>query len=124
RALAESGSVPEADVLSLVAKFDADSERHVVEAALDLAMSPPKHLVPENLMAKYAAFIRANFQSRAHELGWTPKSGESDELRLLRPELLSAVATYGEDQALAKTAIAMADEWLGTRKGIDPGLIR
>jgi cytosol alanyl aminopeptidase len=103
--------------------FHADPDRHVVEEALKLAISPVNDLVRPDLQAEYAKFISANFAERARKIGWTPKVGESDEARLLRPKLLSAVATFGHDDELAKQAKSLADKWLSTEKGIDPSLV-
>ncbi|HEX4773846.1 MAG TPA: M1 family metallopeptidase [Bryobacteraceae bacterium] len=123
RALTDAGTIPAADALKLVAIFHADPERHVVDQALKLAISPVNYLVRPDLQTKYAGFIRTNFAERAREIGWTPKSGESDEARLLRPTLLLAVATFGRDDDLAKQARSLADKWLSTRQGIEPSLI-
>jgi cytosol alanyl aminopeptidase len=123
RALTESGKMPSADALALVPVFHADPERHVVAEALKLATGPGNYLVRRDLETKYAEFIRANFAERAREIGWTPKAGESDEARLLRPRLLAAVATFGHDDALARQAKDLADTWLWTQKGIAPSLV-
>ncbi|HEY7302641.1 MAG TPA: M1 family metallopeptidase [Bryobacteraceae bacterium] len=123
RALAQSGRMPMSDALALVPLVHSDPERHVVEEALGLAMSPREHLVASELLPKYAEFIRANFQARAHELGWTPKPDERAESKLLRPDLVSAVATDGQDQALAKEAESLTNNWLNTDKGIDPSML-
>jgi alanyl aminopeptidase len=123
RALAQSGRMPMSDALALVPILHSDPERHVVEETLGLATSPREHLVSSELLPKYAEFIRANFQARAHELGWAPKPGEPDDSKLLRPNLVSAVATEGRDQALAKEAESLTNNWLNTHKGIDPSML-
>jgi alanyl aminopeptidase len=123
RALTDSGKMPAADALALVPIFHADPERHVVDEALKLAISPVNYLVRPDLQADYAEFIRMNFAERAREISWTRKVGESDEARLLRPRLLSAVATFGRDDELANQARSLADKWLSTQQGIDPSLI-
>jgi aminopeptidase N len=122
-ALTDSGTIPAADALKLVPIFHADLERHVVDEALKLAISPVNYLVRPDLQTAYAGFIRTNFGERARAIGWTPKSGEPDEARLLRPSLLSAVATFGRDDELARQARSLADKWLSTRQGIEPSLI-
>jgi alanyl aminopeptidase len=123
RALTDSGTTPAADALKLVTIFHADPERHVIDEALKLAISPVNYLVRPDLQTEYAGFIRTNFGERAREIGWTPKSGEPDEARLLRPSLLSTVATYGRDDELARQARSLAEKWLSTRQGIDASLI-
>ncbi len=123
RALTDSGKIPAADALALVPIFHADPERHVIDEALTLAISPVNYLVRPDLQAKYAEFIRTNFAARAREISWTPKAGESDEARLLRPRLLPAVATFGRDDELDKQAKSLTDKWLSTQQGIEPSLI-
>ena len=100
QALSSAGKLPASDALGLVETFHADPERQVVQRPIDLAFAPQSHLVPDNLMPNYRRFLLKNFQARAHELGWTPKPGESDDIRLLRPSLVApsppqaAIATF------------------------------
>jgi len=55
------------------------------------------------------------FGTRAHKLGWTAKPNESEDERLLRPNLLSFVANTGEDKGLIESAKALATAWLKDR---------
>jgi alanyl aminopeptidase len=61
-----------------------------------------------------------NFQEKAHELGWIEKPGESDDVRLLRPGLLRAVATYGGDKELAREAQQLTEKWFQDHKALKP----
>lgn len=123
RALAGAGKLSEGDALSLVEVFHSDPERYVVEGALAMALQPRLHLVPEDLKANYQRFIQKNFGARARELGWTPKPGEPDDVKLLRPTLVPDVATYGGDQELAKEGRALAEKWLQDRNSVDPNMV-
>ncbi len=123
QALSSAGKLPVADALGLVSTFHADSERHVVQTALDLALSPRSRLVPGELMPQYRRFLLQNFQARAHELGWVPTPGEPDDIRLLRPRLVQAVATWGGDQEFARRATELADKWLQDRQSVDPNML-
>ncbi len=121
--LTNGGKLPAADALRLVNVFHSDPERYVVISALDLALFPRMHLVPQNLMPNYVRFLRDNFQARAHEIGWIPKPGESDDVHLLRPRLLPAIATYGEDKELASQARELTDKWFQNRNAIDASVV-
>ena len=121
--LSNAGKLPIGTALQLVDTFHADAERQVVQSALSLALTPRTHLVPAALSGNYQRFLQKNFQARAHELGWQPKPGESDDLRLLRPSLLRAVATYAGDQELAKQARDLTDKWFEDPRAIDPNLL-
>ena len=122
-ALSTAGKLPAADALGLVATFHGDPERQVVQGAVGLALAPVVTLVPENLMPNYQRFLLKNFQARAHQLGWTPKPGESDNVKLLRPVLVRAVSTWGGDQELAAEGKALADKWMQDHGSVDPNLV-
>jgi alanyl aminopeptidase len=123
RSLAGAGKLPAAEALQLVEVFHSDPERYVVEGALDLALQPRLHLVPDNLKPNYRRFLGKNFGARAHELGWIPKPGEPDNIRLLRPRLVPAVATYAGDEELAEQGRALAEKWLRDRSSVDPNMV-
>jgi alanyl aminopeptidase len=80
--------------------------------------------VPPELMPDYRRFLLSNFQARARKLGWIPRADEPDDVRLLRPELVRAVATYGGDQELAKQAEKLAQQWLADHAAVNPDILR
>jgi alanyl aminopeptidase len=118
-ALSSGGKLQAGEALGLVETFHNDPERYVVESALDLALAPELHLVPPDLDANYQRFLLKNFQARAHEIGWTPKPGEPDNVRLLRPYLLNTVATSGGDRELARQARDLTEAWFKSHAAID-----
>jgi alanyl aminopeptidase len=117
-ALASGGELPAGDALHLVETFHNDPSPQVLQSALGIALAPREQLVPEDLLPNYQRFLLKNFRERAHELGWVEKPGESDDVRLLRPPLLRAVATYGGDQELAQQAQQLTDKWFEDHKAI------
>lgn len=121
--MSDTGKLSAAEALSLAEKFYDDSERQVVQRALDVALSPQQNLVPPNLAPNYQRFLLKNFQARATRLGWLPRAGESDDDRLLRPGLVGAVARYGGDQALAKEARTLAGKWLADRGAVPAEIV-
>ncbi|HZQ53704.1 MAG TPA: M1 family metallopeptidase [Bryobacteraceae bacterium] len=122
-ALSSAGKLPAADALGLVNTFHSDPEHYVVQNALNLALAPRAHLVPNDLMPNYERFLRQNFQQRAREMGWIPKPGESDDVRLLRPNLVAIVATDGGDRELAKQGQELADKWFQNRDSVNPNMV-
>jgi alanyl aminopeptidase len=100
--------------------YHNDSERLVLQRALGVALSVHQNLVPESLTANYQRFLSKNFQARARELGWIPRPGETDDARLLRPGLVSAVALYGGDRDLAAEAKTLAEKWLEDHAAVPP----
>jgi cytosol alanyl aminopeptidase len=123
RALAAAGKVPEAEALRLAERLHDDPERHVVSSALQTDLGIEQNLVPENLMPNYGRYLLKNYQTRARELGWIGRPGESDDVRLLRPDLVSTVATYGGDQQLAAEARRLTERWLKDRTAVPPEVV-
>jgi len=90
-----------------------------VRGALDLVNVLSDAMLPATVRAKYARFIDKTFGARAKAVGWQAKKGEDDQIRLLRPVLLSLVADRGEDAALAQEATKLAQKWLDDPASID-----
>jgi len=122
-ALSDAGKLPAADALTLVETFHADPERNVVQAAMGLAVAPREDLIPENLIPNYQRFVQKNFGARAHELGWVPAPGESDDIGLLRAQIVRPVATWGGDQALAAQAKTLAESWFTDHSAVNPNML-
>jgi alanyl aminopeptidase len=118
-----AGKLAAADALSLVAAFHDDPEREVVEGALGLAASYHKDLVPANLMPNYQRFLLKNFQARARQLGWLPRTGEADDDRLLRPRLVGVVARLGGDRDLAGQAQTLVEKWLADHAAVPAEIV-
>jgi cytosol alanyl aminopeptidase len=123
RAMANGGKLPMKDVLALIEKFNADPSRQVVESAAQAANSLRIHLVTADLEPNYRRFVNTNFQAQGRALGWTPKPGDTDDIRLLRPVLLSLVATAGGDQEVAREAHDLTEKWFKDHKAVDPSIL-
>ena len=121
--MATGGKLPEADALRLAERLHDDPERQEVASALNAALFIADNLVPRDLMSNYRRYLLKNFGARAHELGWIVPPAEGDEKRLLRPGLLSAVATSGGDEGLARQARDLAERWLNDRKAVAPEMV-
>jgi alanyl aminopeptidase len=112
--MAAGGRMSAADALRLVESFS----RQVLQRALTLALSFGRDVVPDDLRPNYQRFLLKSFQVRARELGWIPKPGESEDVMLVRPALLKAVAPFGGDEELARPARGLTDKWLVDRKAV------
>ncbi|HTY63841.1 MAG TPA: M1 family metallopeptidase [Acidobacteriota bacterium] len=123
-AMAKAGRLSAAQSLALVEKFQDDPEPRVVDRALDVALSPRAHsAVPPDLASNYRRFLLKNFQSRARELGWVPRQGESEDVRLLRPRLVRTIATFGDDQELATQAREFTERWFQNHTAVNPEVL-
>jgi alanyl aminopeptidase len=79
--------------------------------------------IPEGLRPNFARFVQKAFGAKAREIGWKPKAGEDEQIRLLRPQLLATVADKGEDKALFDEANALAQRYLDDPRAVDNDLV-
>jgi alanyl aminopeptidase len=117
--LAQAGAVPYAQSLSLVPRLAADPAREIVQAAIKLATVPHQY-IPIDLQKSYQDFVVQTFGARARQLGWTAKSGEPADDKLLRVALLRFVARRGEDPVLVRNAQELAQKWLRDHRVVGP----
>ena len=118
QALLNAGRIDAGRALALAKYFSDSTEYSVVAAAIRMAGSLSA-VIPDELLPNYARWIRSWLGSRAHQLGWEPREGESDDTRRIRVTLLPFVAIDGRDEALAKSARQIADKWLAARSSVD-----
>ncbi len=123
QALVTSGDLPAAEALAMVPEFAGDSTRQVASTTIAIVEGVGYQLVPENLRPNYQRFVRKVYGPRAHEMGWTSKPGESDDARLLRPELIGLVANEGEDPELVAQAVELARKWLDNHSAVEPDMV-
>ena len=121
--LSEAGHLPLADMLALAEHFAGHADRAVVEQAAELLLEA-RPLVEPPAQAAYAARWQRAFGERARQLGWLPAAGDSDDARLLRSQLVQAVADQGADAALRGQARTLVDAWLSGSGTLDPGARR
>lgn len=122
-ALVKAGAVPAGDALALAARFAEDPDRQVFTASVDLLGVVDERMLPEARRADYHRFLRDTYGPRARRLGFTPRKGEDEDTRLLRPMLMSLAGRKGGDAKLVAEAKQLAGKWLQDRKAISPDLV-
>jgi alanyl aminopeptidase len=121
--LADAGKLPPDGALRLVEALHEDADRHVVERALELALSYRSDLVPPALLPNYERFLARNFEERARALNWSGPSSEPEDTLLLRRALVAPVATVGADAVLAQTGRELARQWLDGVAQVSPDML-
>jgi len=112
-----AGRLPASIGLRLAVQLKDEPKRQIAESAIQFA-SVRLSLLPADLRPKYVQYVRENFGERARKLGWIHKTGESEDDRLLRPNLVTFVARDGEDPELIASARELANKWLDTREAL------
>jgi alanyl aminopeptidase len=109
-----AGTVPGGEALDALLRSADDPERSVALAALPLLAFAREHVLDDASVARLEAAVRRAYGPVAARLGVEPRAGESGETRLLRAELLRALAFLGRDPqvrarfgALGRRALAL-----------------
>jgi alanyl aminopeptidase len=118
-ALTRAGRVPLGDALAMTPSLADDSRRQVAEEVIGFGEGIHTWLVPKALAPDYVRYVQKVWGPRARALGWTAKSTDDEDTRLLRPTLVAFVADEGKDKQLRAEATALALAWLHDHKAID-----
>lgn len=129
RALHAAGELDTA-ALQLQVQALAGHPRHALAELALQTLQRLDRLLPDDAAAHAAKAARWQqlFGDRARALGWLPadtdgnSNGDSDDQRLLRAQLLPAVADAGEDAGLRAQARRLAEAWLLDRASLPAAL--
>ncbi|HEX7286787.1 MAG TPA: M1 family metallopeptidase [Candidatus Angelobacter sp.] len=121
-AMTRAGKYPVGLFLDLAQAMRAERELPVINLLAAHLENIGASVVPENQRSKYDEFVRRQFAPLAAELGWSARSGESDERRALRARLLSVLGGAGDPDALA-AARATQKKYMQQPGSVDPTLV-
>ncbi len=121
-ALVASGELGNGVALGLVESLSKDKDQRIVDASMGI-VGGIDEMVPDNLRPNYQRLIKKLYRTRAIELGFRSKPGESDKTKELRPSLIGLVAGTGNDKPLIAQATALAWKWLDDHKAVEPEMV-
>jgi alanyl aminopeptidase len=122
-ALAKAGALPAGDALAMAARFAEDPDRQVVAASMELLDVVDERMLSEPRRADYKRFLRETYGPRARKLGLTPRPGEDEDTRLLRPMLITLAGRQGEDPKLVAESKKLASKWLADHKAVSQDVL-
>jgi puromycin-sensitive aminopeptidase len=107
-ALVQAGLMPAADFLDLTARFTAETDRNVW-TALTSSLAYVNRVIADDQRGALEALVRHRVAEAAALIGWEPQEEETELDRQLRGDLLRALGTLGNDQAVqARARVAFA----------------
>ena len=102
-ALAQAGLMPAAEFLDLTARFTAETDRNVW-TALTSSLAFVNRVIRDDQRGALEALVRHRVEEAAERLGWEPQEDETELDRQLRGDLLRALGTLGNDEAVQARA--------------------
>ena len=123
-ALTGNGKIPLAKALALAPTFAGDSARQVVTKTMQITTGlEDRYLVSENLLPHYRRYLLDLYGGRARSLGWKASPEDSDDARLLRPQILDVMTNQAEDPESIAEGKKLAIAWLDDHKAVAPDMV-
>ena len=117
-----SGKLMPTVMLKVLAAFDDDTSRQVIEGVVNLLTVLDSTLVEEDARPAFRKVVLARLAKRKKDLGWLPKkdeaSGPGDDA-ILRRDVLWAMGELAEDEATLREAEEHASRWLADPTRVD-----
>jgi puromycin-sensitive aminopeptidase len=98
-----AGLMPPAEYLDMASAFAGERDKNVWSVLLDSFHTLHRIMEPARRVP-FEALVRGRIGPAAAELGWAPRTGEDDLAKQLRGDLLRALGTVGNDQAVQARA--------------------
>jgi aminopeptidase N len=113
------GREPVGDYLAFVQGLQPDRSRAVLEDVLGRLNYIGEYLVSDSDREGYRTWLRQFLTPAMMEVGWQPKSGETDEQRALRSRLFGALGYDARDPQVLAEARKLADQVLADPSSVD-----
>ena len=110
------------DYLDLAEKFQAERHGVVMEEILSTLEVIDLRYVDDANRGLYRAWVRSFLTPIATELGWKPRPSETEQHKALRASVLYTLGKVGQDPAVRREALRLAEAYLRDRKSLDPSL--
>jgi aminopeptidase N len=113
------GEQPIGDYLALAEGLQSERTRAVVEEFTRQLEYISDHFVTDVDRDGYEQWVRRLLTPAAKELGWTPKPGESDEMKTLRSRVMHTLGYAGRDPEVLAEARKLTEQALENPASID-----
>jgi puromycin-sensitive aminopeptidase len=110
------------DYLDLTARFTTERDKNVWAVLLDSFSFLNRIITVEDRPA-LEAFVRDRVSSAVTDLGWAPRSGESELTKQLRGELIGAQGKLGNDPAIQRRAAELYLAYRNDARAVDPNIV-
>lgn len=117
-----AGLMPLTDYLDLTGRFTEERDKNVWAVLLDSFSFLNRIIAVEDRPA-LEAFVRARVGHAVEDLGWAPRSGESEGTKQLRGELIGAQGKLGNDSALQARAVDLYRAHRNDVAAVDPNIV-
>lgn len=117
-----AGLMPLTDYLDLTARFSAERDKNVWAVLIE-AFSFLNRIITVEDRPALEAFVRGRIGPAVADLGWVPRSGESELTKQLRGDLIGAQGKLGNDPAVQRRASELYRAYRDDAAAVDPNVV-
>ncbi len=117
-----AGLMPLLEYLDLTSRFKSERDKNVWAVFLDSFSFLNRIIAPDD-RASLQALVRNRVTPAVKDLGWEPRSGESDLTRQLRGDLLAALGRKGNDPDVQQQAVERYRLYRKDPLAVDPNIV-
>jgi puromycin-sensitive aminopeptidase len=117
-----AGLMPLTDYLDLTARFTGERDKNVWAVLIE-AFSFLNRIIPVDDRPAFEAFVRGRIGPAVADLGWAPRSGESELTKQLRGELIGAQGKLGNDPVIQRRAAELYRAYCNDATAVDPNVV-
>jgi aminopeptidase N len=121
-ALVRSGDLAVGTLLDLLAGMKRERHRLVLEEMIAALSGVSDTLVDEATRPTFRRYVASILLPIARELGWETRKADTDDQKLLRKSVLSALSTLAEDPWLDAEADKRSLAFLANPRSMDPDI--
>jgi alanyl aminopeptidase len=121
-ALFNSGAVHGDVYLDVLHRFAADPDARVLSSMISGLTTARYTFDTPETRPMFAALLRRTLRPALDRIGFAPKPGEPDKVTILRPELLSLLGQFGEDEEVRAWIKAQLPKYLADPASLHPTL--
>jgi alanyl aminopeptidase len=113
----DTGSLSAKDLLRMLPTFAADLERSVAGVPADYLSWVHEKLAAESDLPALAAYVNKMYLPVRARLGFREQTGETGDAKLLRAQVLGALAEVGREQSTRDKLVKWGRDYLGATTG-------
>ncbi len=121
-ALLGAGRIPGGDFLATLRNISTVPEPEIVSAIGNALGGIRSQLITEEMEMAFAEYLQLTLAPALSRFGMEPVEGESEEVAVLRPQLLRLLGRHGGDERVRAYARKLADSYLDDPQSVDPQL--
>ncbi|MEP7120006.1 MAG: M1 family aminopeptidase [Byssovorax sp.] len=121
-ALVRSGDMAVGTLLDLLEGMKRERHRPVLEEIIAALQGVSDTLVDEAARPAFRRYVASILLPIARELGWETRKADTDDQKLLRKSVLSALSTLAEDPWLDAEAEKRSRAFLANPRSLDPDM--